>query len=186
MDEQSRKRTSKRLSYVLRHRPDSVGLVCDPRGWVAVDALLAALAAHGEAISHDDLVEVVSTNAKQRFAFSEDGARIRASQGHSIDVELGYAPATPPDTLFHGTHVGVVEAIQREGLLRGERHHVHLSADADTARSVGARRGRPVVLVVVAAVMNADGFAFFLSDNGVWLTEHVPPRYLRAPADDGS
>jgi putative RNA 2'-phosphotransferase len=171
-------RASKRLSYVLRHRPDSVGLTLDEAGWVDVDALLAALAAHGLALTRAELDHVVATNDKRRFALDEHGMRIRASQGHSVAVELGYEPATPPAELFHGTVERFLAAILTEGLRPGNRHAVHLSPDVDTARTVGARRGRPVVLRVDAAAMAADGFTFARSANGVWLVAAVPPRHL--------
>ena len=171
-------RASKRLSYVLRHRPDSVGLTLDGAGWVDVDALLAALAAHGLPLTRAELEHVVAVNDKQRFTFDASGSRIRASQGHSVAVSLGYEPATPPAELFHGTVERFLAAILAEGLRPGNRHAVHLSPDVDTARTVGARRGRPVVLRVDAAAMAADGSAFSVSANGVWLVAAVPPRYL--------
>jgi putative RNA 2'-phosphotransferase len=172
-------RVSKRLSYVLRHRPDSVGLALDEAGWADVDVLLAALAAHGLPLSRAELEHVVATNDKRRFAFDGAGARIRASQGHSVPVALGYAAEPPPAVLFHGTVERHLPAIRAEGLRPGGRHAVHLSPDADTARRVGARRGRPVVLRVDAAAMAADGVAFTRSSNGVWLVDAVPPRYIR-------
>jgi putative RNA 2'-phosphotransferase len=172
-------RVSKRLSHVLRHQPGSVGLTLDEAGWVDVDALLSALARHGLPLTRDELGHVVATNDKRRFSFDATGTRIRASQGHSRPVDLGYAPARPPDVLFHGTVGRFLPAILAEGLRPGSRHAVHLSPDAATARTVGARRGRPVVLRVDAAAMATDGHAFSRSDNGVWLTDAVPPRYLR-------
>jgi putative RNA 2'-phosphotransferase len=172
-------RVSKRLSYVLRHQPGSVGLTLDEAGWVDVDALLGALAGHGVPLTRDELDHVVATDDKRRFAFDGTGTRIRASQGHSRPVALGYAPTTPPDVLFHGTVERFLPAILAEGLRPGRRHAVHLSPDAAAARTVGARRGRPVVLRVDAAAMAADGHAFTRSDNGVWLVGAVPPRYLR-------
>jgi putative RNA 2'-phosphotransferase len=171
-------RASKRLSYVLRHRPDSVGLTLDEAGWVDVDALLDALAAHGLRLSRADLEHVVATNDKRRFAFDATGTRLRASQGHSVGVDLGYAVRQPPDELFHGTVERSLPEILAEGLRPGNRHAVHLSADVDTARAVGARRGRPVVLRVSAGAMAGDGFSFSRSANGVWLVAAVPPRYL--------
>lgn len=170
--------TSKFLSLVLRHDPARIGLALDPAGWVEVDTLLAAMASHGHALDRATLAQIVATSPKRRFAISDDGLRIRASQGHSIEVELGYQPRTPPAVLYHGTAERHRDAIAREGLQRMARHHVHLSADRETARVVGARHGRPVVLRVDAAAMHAAGLAFFVSDNGVWLTEHVPPGYL--------
>ena len=172
------RRTSKRLSYVLRHRPDSVGLSLDAAGWVDVDELLRALAAHGSPLTRGQLERVVATNDKQRFAFDAPGARIRASQGHSVPVDLGYAPAPPPDVLFHGTPVRAVEVVLREGLRPQGRHAVHLSADVATASAVGRRRGRSVVLRVDAAAMAAAGSVFSRSANGVWLVDAVPPQHL--------
>ena len=169
-------RVGKRLSYVLRHHPDSVGLTLDEHGWVAVDDLLAALR-----LTRAELEDVVGCNDKQRFALDETGTRIRASQGHSVPVDLGYTPAVPPDVLFHGTVERFLPAILAEGLRPGNRHAVHLSADRETAERVGARRGRPVVLRVDAAAMAGDGAAFTRSANGVWLVAAVPPRYLTRP-----
>lgn len=181
MDEASRTRLSKFLSYVLRHRPDAIGLELDDGGWVEVEALLRLGRVDGKAITRAELDEVVATNAKQRFAFSEDGARIRASQGHSVDVELGYEAAVPPAELFHGMVARALDGIRARGLLRMRRHHVHLSADRETAARVGQRRGAAVVLGVRAGAMHDAGFAFFVSDNGVWLTEHVPVAFLVLP-----
>ena len=169
-----RVKLSKRLSYHLRHAPDEIGLQLEPGGWVAVDALLAALG-----ITREQLDEVVATNPKQRFAFDESGARIRANQGHSVDVDLQLARVEPPAVLYHGTGANAVDAIRREGLRKMSRHHVHLSADEETARKVGARHGRPVVLTVDAAAMRRDGAVFFRSENGVWLVDEVAPRYLK-------
>ena len=158
---------------MLRHRPDSVGLALDDAGWVDVDDLLAALR-----ISRPQLDEVVARNDKQRFAFDGSGTRIRASQGHSVAVDLGYDPVRPPGELFHGTAERFLPAILTEGLRPGNRHAVHLSADVGTARRVGARRGRPVVLRVDAAALAAEGSVFTRSANGVWLVDVVPPRHL--------
>lgn len=169
---------SKLLSYLLRHRPDSVGLVLDAQGWTEVEALLAALQAHGKAIDRALLARVVAANDKQRFAISADGLRIRASQGHSVAIDLGLSPALPPELLYHGTASRFLKAIMASGLRPGARRHVHLSADVETARRVGARHGFPAVLKVDAARMHADGLVFYLSDNGVWLTQAVAPRYL--------
>jgi putative RNA 2'-phosphotransferase len=169
---------SKRLSYVLRHRPESVGLRLDEAGWVPVDELLAALAAAGLPLTRDELDDVVATHDKRRFAYDPAGERIRAVQGHSVAVELGYAPQRPPAVLFHGTVDRAVCSVLAEGLHPGRRHAVHLSADVATARAVGARRGRPVVLRVDAAAMAAEGAVFTRSANGVWLTDAVPARHL--------
>lgn len=177
--------TSKLLSYVLRHRPDSIGLQLDANGWADVDVLLARLAEHGKPVARDLLERVVADNDKQRFAFDAGRTRIRASQGHSIDVELGLAPVEPPDVLYHGTASRFLKSILANGLHAGSRQHVHLSSDVDTARRVGARHGFPVVLRVDTARMRADGLPFYRSDNGVWLTGPVAPRYLRVSDGPG-
>ena len=170
--------TSKLLSYVLRHRPDSIGLTLDEHGWASVAELLACLAAQGKPLERALLEQVVADNDKQRFAFSPDRTRIRASQGHSIAVDLQLRAAEPPAVLYHGTASRFLKAILVSGLQPGARHHVHLSANIDTARRVGARHGFPAVLVVDAARMRKDGMVFYLSDNGVWLTAEVKPKYL--------
>jgi len=176
-------RVSKRLSAVLRHKPASLGLTLDPQGWVEVDTLLDALAAHGRTVTRAELDAVVAGNDKRRFAIVEgaDGRdRIRASQGHSVPIDLGLTDEPPPERLFHGTSAGTVPAILREGLVKGRRHAVHLSVDVPTARTVGARRSGPVALLAVdAAAMAAAGHRFQRSANGVWLTEHVPPVFIR-------
>jgi putative RNA 2'-phosphotransferase len=172
-------RISKTLSYHLRHRPDELGLTLGPGGWVLIDDLLAALARRGKPVSRAELDEVVACNSKQRFAFDESGTRIRANQGHSVTIDLGLEPSEPPATLYHGTGERSVAAILREGLRKQQRHHVHLSADLDTAISVGARHGRPVLLRVDASAMRAAGHSFYRSANGVWLVDAVPPEFLR-------
>lgn len=171
-------RVSKYLSKHLRHQPQRLGLTLMAGGWVSVDALLAACAAHGIAISRAELEDVVARNDKQRFAFDATGTLIRANQGHSVPVDLQLAPATPPDVLYHGTGERAVDAIERVGLLKMRRHHVHLSPDHATALKVGARHGRPVVFVVNAAAMHQAGHLFYRAANGVWLVAHVPTAYL--------
>ncbi|GAB7036247.1 MULTISPECIES: RNA 2'-phosphotransferase [Catenuloplanes] len=177
------KRTSKRLSLVLRHRPESVGVTLTEDGWVAVPTLLEALGRHGLRLTRDELGRVVEENDKKRFTIERtpDGERIRANQGHSVAVELGYRAEEPPETLYHGTADRHLAAIREQGLVKGSRHHVHLSPDPVTARAVGGRHGRPVVLTVAAARMAAAGHLFFRSANGVWLTDAVPPEYLAVP-----
>lgn len=173
---------SRALSYWLRHAPEQGGLDLDAAGWAPVAGVLAALAREGLETSEALLKAVVEENDKRRFELSDDGTRIRARQGHSVEVEGSWQAATPPDTLYHGTVERFLEPIMREGLTKRERHHVHLSADLDTASKVGARRGEAVILTVAAGQMAADGHAFALSSNGVWLTDHVPPQYLsRSP-----
>ncbi|WP_091448222.1 RNA 2'-phosphotransferase [Actinokineospora iranica] len=181
MEDKNIIRLSKRLSLVLRHAPESVGITLDRAGWVPVDDLLAALARHGARMSRDLLERVVAENDKSRFAFDETGTRIRASQGHSVPVDLGLSPAEPPETLYHGTVAAALPAIRAQGLRPMSRHDVHLSATRDTAVRVGARRGKPVVLTVAAAAMAADGHVFYLSANGVWLVARVPVQYLDLP-----
>jgi putative RNA 2'-phosphotransferase len=172
---------SKFLSFVLRHEPGAIGIALDGQGWVEIDHLVAQCQAHGKPLSRELLETIVATSPKQRFAISEDGRRIRASQGHSVEVELGYEPAAPPAQLFHGTVASSLASIRATGLEQRERHHVHLSPDEATARTVGMRRGTPVVLRIAAARMHGAGHVFFLSANGVWLTEQVPPGYIEFP-----
>ncbi|MCH0564456.1 MULTISPECIES: RNA 2'-phosphotransferase [unclassified Streptomyces] len=177
MDDRRMVRVSKYLSTHLRHRPERIGLTLDEGGWTEIDTLISAAAAHGFRFTREELDHVVTANDKKRFAI--EGTRIRASQGHSIDVDLGLPPAAPPAYLFHGTVARHLDAIRAEGLRPMNRHDVHLSADRETASRVGARRGRPVVLAVDAGAMHRDGHVFHVSANGVWLTEAVPARYLR-------
>lgn len=176
-------RISKFLSLILRHEPEKAGLTLDSAGWVSVEDLLRGCASAGRPISRGELEEVARSSDKQRFAFSPDGLRIRANQGHSVEVRLDYAPRTPPEVLFHGTATRFLASIRAQGLVRGERHHVHLSADVETAVKVGRRHGKPVVLHVRAGEMSRAGCAFFVSANGVWLTEHVPAEWLIFPSN---
>ena len=169
---------SKYLSLVLRHDPAAAGVTLDAEGWVGVDELLAGAARHGFSFTRAELEEVVQTNEKQRFAFSVDSQRIRASQGHSVSVELGLTPETPPEVLYHGTVDRFLSSIMDQGLDKRSRQYVHLSPDVETATRVGSRRGQPVILKIAAANMHSDGFRFFCSANGVWLTERVPPQYI--------
>ncbi|WP_254509440.1 RNA 2'-phosphotransferase [Anatilimnocola floriformis] len=183
MNAEKRKKISKSLSYVLRHQPDSVGLELGENGWVEVTELIAAFRKHGKELSLDSLREVVAENDKQRFEFSEDKTRIRARQGHSVDVDLGYEAATPPELLFHGTAVHNLDSIMATGLNKGNRHHVHLSTNKQTMLQVAQRHGKPVVLAVAAGKMVSDGHLFFVTGNQVWLTEQVPPQYLSVNSD---
>lgn len=171
--------TSKFLSLVLRHAPETIGITLDPQGWVEIDHLLASAAQRGKRITPETLHEVVATCNKKRFAISDDGLSIRASQGHSIaSVDLGLTPATPPEFLYHGTASRFIESIMASGLRPGSRNHVHLSSARETAVSVGRRHGKPVVLLVRALAMHQQGMAFYLSANGVWLTAGVPAAFL--------
>ena len=167
---------SRFLAHVLRHRPATLGLRLGDGGWVSVDALQAALALHGRPMDDARLARLVEGSGKKRFEL-QDG-RIRAAQGHSVDVDLGLTPSAPPAVLFHGTAEHSLRRILAEGLRPMGRNDVHLSATADTARAVGARHGRPVVLVVDAAALQGAGRTFRQATNGVWLTGSVEPRYL--------
>ena len=172
------KKLSRFMSLILRHKPQVIKAELDEGGWLDVETLMAGMNAKGHRIDRATLDEVVRTNDKQRFAFSEDGTRIRANQGHSIEVAVEMESKAPPTVLYHGTVGKFIDLIMKKGLLKMSRLHVHLSADVTTATRVGSRRGFPKLLVVDAQQMHADGFEFFLSENGVWLTDHVPPEYL--------
>jgi putative RNA 2'-phosphotransferase len=176
---------SKFLSLILRHKPETIGLQLADDGWADIDQLLHGARAHGTRLDHDLLLRVVHENDKQRFAISEDGRRIRANQGHSIAVDLALEPRTPPPMLYHGTVARFLDSIRQHGLQPGDRQHVHLSPDTRTAESVGRRRGKPIVLTVGALDMHAIGKAFYFSQNGVWLTGHVPIEFIRFPDDTG-
>jgi len=169
---------SKFLSLVLRHQPELIGIVLDEQGWVPVSELRRKAAAYGNPFSAEDLDYVVETNSKKRFAFSGDKRKIRASQGHSIAIHLGYEPQTPPEILYHGTATHFVESILKSGLGKQQRTHVHLSADPETAGKVGQRHGKPVIFEVAAGQMYQAGHLFYFSENGVWLTDTVPPAFL--------
>jgi putative RNA 2'-phosphotransferase len=179
MDRERIVKTSKYLSKHLRHDPGALGLTLEPGGWVSVARLLAACARKGVRISREELNAVVAENDKQRFSIDASGERIRANQGHSVPVDLQLEPAAPPALLYHGTGHRTADAIEQEGLRKMRRHHVHLSADVPTAQRVGARHGKPVVFEVDAQGMQRDGFEFYCSENGVWLVDEVPPKYLR-------
>lgn len=172
------KSTSKFLSLVLRHEPGTIGITLDQGGWVSVADLLQALASHGKPLARADLESIVASSDKQRFAMSPDRSMIRANQGHSVQVDLALPPAVPPEVLYHGTVERYLSSIRERGLLKGKRHHVHLSATRELALVVGKRRGKPHVVEVNARGMTTAGLVFYRSENGVWLTEHVPPRFL--------
>ncbi|MGG6295047.1 RNA 2'-phosphotransferase [Leptolyngbya sp. AN02str] len=179
MDKTRQIKISKYLSKHLRHAPERIGLILETGGWVNVDDLLSACAAHQFPITRAELEEVVATSDKQRFSFDETRTRIRANQGHSVDVDLELQPQIPPDVLYHGTGEQSVSEILQSGLLKMSRHHVHLSKDVETARKVGMRQGRPVIFAIAATAMQQAGFTFYCSDNGVWLVDEVPPQYLK-------
>jgi putative RNA 2'-phosphotransferase len=169
---------SRQLARVLRHKPEMWGLRLDTAGWCSVADLLSAATEHNVPMSLQILEEIVFTNDKVRFTFSKSGRQIRAAQGHSVEVDLNLPTAFPPPVLYQGTTRKSVGAILREGLLPMRRHAVHLSASVVVARTVGARRGPPVLIVIDSFSMNRDGYKFQLADNGVWLVSAVPPRYL--------
>jgi putative RNA 2'-phosphotransferase len=172
------KHISKFLSLVLRHEPEHIGLTLDNEGWANVNELIEKINKKGLRLDLTLLQIVVDNNDKKRFAFNEDKTRIRASQGHTVEVDLNLQPQTPPEFLYHGAADKYMDAIRAHGLHKMERHHVHLTADIETARNVGQRRGRPVILVVKALVMHELGHKFYLSANGVWLADHVPPEFI--------
>lgn len=174
-------RTSKFLSLILRHEPERVGLKLGEAGWVGVDELLQAVNANGVALTLEQLQHIVATSDKKRYAFSEDGQRIRASQGHSVEVDLQYPPQTPPEILYHGTATRFLDGIRQHGLQRMERHDVHLSAETKVTLQVGGRHGKPVLLTIRAGEMHRGGFVFRCSANGVWLVDHVPPQFIQFP-----
>jgi putative RNA 2'-phosphotransferase len=183
MDETRLVRISKYLSKHLRHEPQRLGLSLAPGGWVEVEELLTACTRNRFPISREELEEVVARNDKKRFSFDPSGTRLRANQGHSVDVDLKLEPVEPPETLYHGTGHRTAETIETSGLLKMARHHVHLSPDVATARKVGARHGKPVIFAVASGAMQRAGHSFYVSANGVWLVEHVPPEYLRRIED---
>ena len=169
---------SKFLSFVLRHKPDAIGLVLDPQGWASIGELIKKGNAAGTQFGREDLLHAVETSDKKRFSISADGLRIRAAQGHSVAIELGLSAQAPPSVLYHGTATRFVESILSEGLKPQARQHVHLSTDGATARRVSQRHGKPAIFKVEALRMHAKGFKFYLADNGVWLTDQVPLEFL--------
>ncbi len=169
---------SRFLSFVLRHKPDAIGLTLDPQGWASIDELLVKSDATGTRFSREDLLQIVATSDKKRFSISADGLRIRAAQGHSVTVELDLLPQEPPSMLYHGTATRFVKSILSAGLTPQARQQVHLSADEATAHRVGQRHGKPVIFKIEALRMHAKGFKFYIADNGVWLTDQVPPEFL--------
>jgi putative RNA 2'-phosphotransferase len=173
--------TSKFLSLVLRHDPATIGLTLDAQGWADVDDLIARANRSGRALTRELIESVVANNDKRRFALSPDGTRIRANQGHSIEIDPGLTPVAPPERLYHGTATRFLDSIRAQGLIPGSRLHVHLSADEATAVAVGMRHGKPAVLTVLAADLHAAGTAFYRSENGVWLVDRVPPEFLAYP-----
>jgi putative RNA 2'-phosphotransferase len=177
MDKERQQKISKSLSYWLRHRPEVIGIKLDKGGWTDVKELIEK--AQKEIVfDFNELKEVVQNCDKQRFALSEDFCSIRANQGHSTDVKLEFKEIAAPPVLYHGTVEQFIESIKKKGLIPGKRHHVHLSKDIETATKVGERRGKPIILKINAMKMQDAGYRFYISDNGVYLTDSVPPRYI--------
>lgn len=174
-------RTSKFLSLILRHEPQKVGIQLDSAGWVEVTALLSGCTKRGRPLTRAQLDHVVSTNSKKRFEYSADGRHIRASQGHSVEVDLQYVSQPPPEILYHGTASRFLDDIRATGLLKMNRHHVHLSSETKMTLEVGARRGKPALLTIRAGEMSRAGIPFFLSTNGGWLVDAVPPEFIDFP-----
>ncbi len=176
------KKISKLLSLVLRHKPEAIGVKLDNEGWIETDKLLAALEKNGQPISLNELKEVVKNNDKKRFIL--ENGRIRANQGHSIKVDLGLKPQTPPENLYHGTATRFLESILQSGLEKRNRQHVHLSSDQETATKVGSRHGKPVILKIQSGQMSAAGQHFYLSKNNVWLTDKVSTKFIEVLEND--
>ena len=170
---------SKFLSLVLRHKPETIGIQLDQNGWVDVYELIDKSNKYGIQFDRDTLNHIVATNSKKRFTFNDKFDKIRASQGHSVEIELGYKNQRPPEILFHGTSQKSVQSILDKGLEKRNRQHVHLSSDTETAIKVGQRHGKPVVFEILAEKMYNDKIEFYISDNGVWLTDNVPTKYLK-------
>jgi putative RNA 2'-phosphotransferase len=179
MNEKRRTKISKFLSLILRHQPEKINLVLDGNGWADVCELLEKSAKAGNVFTREELVEVVATNDKKRFSFDETKTKIRASQGHSIAVEIGFEERIPPSVLYHGTAERNLDSILEKGLEKRARHHVHLSSEMKTARSVGSRYGKPMILQIDAARMAAEGHKFYISANEVWLVDKVAPEFLK-------
>lgn len=167
------------MSLVLRHKPQEIGLLLDENGWASVSEFLSKMNAKGTVLDFESLEEIVLTNDKKRFAFNEDKTKIRASQGHSVEINLDLKEITPPESLFHGTVEKFLPEIKNKGLLKMSRQHVHLSTDKETAIKVGSRRGNPVILIIDSSKMHQDGYLFYQSENGVWLTDNVPAKYIQ-------
>ena len=173
--------TSKFLSLVLRHQPELIGLSLDPNGWADLEQLVHLANASGHRMTADDIRTIVRSSEKQRFTLDSSGRKIRANQGHSVEVDLELTPLNPPTVLYHGTTTRFLPSIHQSGLIKGARHHVHLSQDENTANVVGGRHGPPVVLTIHAEDMRSSGYIFYQSKNGVWLTDHVPASYIEFP-----
>lgn len=169
---------SKFLSLVLRHKPELIDIKLDVAGWVLITDLIKKSKAYGMNISKSDIDEIVAENDKKRFTISENGMKIRAAQGHSVNIDVGYEAQKPPSTLFHGTSVNTLDDIMKDGIKPMSRNHVHLSVDKETAHKVGSRHGKVILLKIDAYAMHQNGVKFFVSDNGVWLTDFVDRKYI--------
>jgi putative RNA 2'-phosphotransferase len=178
MTEEQKKKIGRKLSLVLRHNPQTIGIQLDNQGWTDVTLLLEKFGKKFGRLNLAQLQEIVEINPKKRYAFSEDGKRIRASQGHSVEVELGYELQSPPEFLYHGTATKNLDSIKKDGLQKRNRHHVHLSPDEETALNVGRRHGKPIILPIKSGEMHKAGTSFFRSENGVWLTDSIPSEFI--------
>lgn len=178
MNEQHKKKTSKFLSYVLRHHPELINLNLDENGWANVDELITKATNDSQGFTFEELDEIVEKNDKKRFVFNEDKTKIRANQGHSIDINLALVPQQPPEFLYHGTAQSNIDSILEKGIEKRSRQHVHLSQDKETANKVGMRHGKPIILTINTQKMSEDGFEFYLSENNVWLTDFVDAKYI--------
>jgi putative RNA 2'-phosphotransferase len=178
MNPKQQNHISKFLSLILRHKPETIGLSLDENGWAGVDELLQKLGTHGQPLSLTELREIVANDEKSRYSFSPDLQKIRANQGHSISVDLELKEKIPPVILYHGTASRNIDSIKEKGLVKGSRNHVHLSVDTQTALKVGMRYGKPVILTIKALEMYQAGFKFYISENGVWLTDTVPQHFI--------
>ncbi len=171
-------KTSKFLSLLLRHQPETIGLTLDECGWANIEELISLSNQNKHRLDAQLIQRVVGTNNKQRFSISDDGRFIRANQGHSITVDLELEAKQPPEILFHGTATRFIDSIFEQGLTKRNRQHVHLSSERETATNVGKRHGKPAILCIQAEQMHNNGYEFFLSKNKVWLTEHVPIKFI--------
>ena len=178
MTETEKKKISKFLSLILRHQPETIDLILDENGWANVDELREKCSKHKISFTLEDLDEVVETNDKKRFIFNEDKTKIRANQGHSIEIDLALIPQQPPDFLYHGTAQSNLDSILENGIEKRNRQQVHLSQDKETATKVGMRHGKPLILTIKTGKMFEDGILFYLSENNVWLTDFVNAKYI--------
>lgn len=178
MDKETLKNKSRFLSLILRHKPETINLQLDNEGWLNVNELIEKSNKHGELLDFGMLEYIVNNSDKQRFTFNDDKSKIRANQGHSIEVELDLQEKIPPTILYHGTVDKFVDSIKSSGIEKRSRNHVHLSADTETAIKVGSRKGTPVILTVNSGQMYEDGYKFYQSKNDVWLIDFVPKEYI--------